>query len=376
MKFSIHFILLLLVTEYSSAQLDTLLHNNLNRTYLIHLPENMEPSEEVPLVIGMHGGFGNAAQFERQSQLSNKADEENFIVVYPEGITSPTGVTTWNAGACCGYASFVDIDDVGFVSALIDTLITTYNIDEQRIYAAGMSNGGFMSYRLACELSDKIAAIAPVAASMTMEQCTPSRPVPILHVHSFVDFNVPYEGGVGQGASTQYSPPLDSVMNIWASKNGCSILNDTLMQNSELTSIRWHDCDCDTEIRIMMTEDGGHSWAGGPGTLLGDVPSEYISATDVMWDFFSEHSLGCRSASLDQNFTSEPLLYPNPTNDYLHIRNFELKDIEIFIYDLFGNEILNVKNQSKLSLAELAPSTYIVKIRIGDTIRSQEFIKI
>ncbi len=209
------FSLLIILTTAGQvfSQYDSIFFDGRYRTYLLHLPSGYNGNDPLAMIIAMHGGFGSAANLQNQSQLSVKADASNFIVVYPEGVKSPLKIRTWNAGWCCGWASRTNVNDVGFISALIDTLIEKYAVDAKRVYATGMSNGGFMAYRLACELPDKIAATAPVAASMSMTDCTPSRPVPVIHFHSYLDKNAPYPGGIGEGPSDHYNPPQDSVMN-------------------------------------------------------------------------------------------------------------------------------------------------------------------
>src|SRR5690606_11668886 len=150
-----------------------------------------------PLVIGLHGTGGSASQFERDYDFSLKAELERFIVVYPNGVSSngQFGLRTWNAGTCCDYAARKKIDDVKFISSLIDKLVNEYRIDPNRVYVTGMSNGGMMCYRLAAEIPDKIAAIAPVSGTMvytpTSEQ---KRSVPLLHLHSRLDKIVPSDG--------------------------------------------------------------------------------------------------------------------------------------------------------------------------------------
>jgi polyhydroxybutyrate depolymerase len=178
-------VLLLFAGTSLIAQPDTIHVGGRDRTYTVRLPSSYTGTTPMPLVVAMHGGFGSGTQLENQSQLTVKAEEAGFIVVYPDGVASLLGIRTWNAGGCCGYAMNQDIDDVGFINALLDTLIADYAIDTQRIYATGMSNGGFMSYRLACELANRIAAIAPVSASMTIAACQPVRPVPVISFHSY-----------------------------------------------------------------------------------------------------------------------------------------------------------------------------------------------
>ena len=208
---------------FVNAQYDSIQVDQEARTYLLHLPEGFSADSTYPLLVAMHGGFGSAQQMESSTQLSEKADEEGFIVVYPEGSEGFLNIRTWNAGGCCGYSQDNDIDDVGFINALLDSLIADHPIDENRIYATGMSNGGMMAYRLACELSDRIAAIAPVAATMVYTDCAMENDIPVIHFHSYLDSNVPYDGGIGDGFSDHYNPPLDSVLNAWADFSACEI---------------------------------------------------------------------------------------------------------------------------------------------------------
>ena len=196
------------------------------RTYLLNLPPAYYDGAGFSLVIAMHGGGGEAIQFESSSKLTEKANAAGFIVVYPEGVKS-TGllkVRTWNAGQCCDYAVDNNIDDVNFISKLIDELTSKYKINPRKVFATGHSNGGMMSYRLACELSGKIAAIAPNACTMVVTRpCQASRSVPVLHMHSERDKNIPYQGGYGDGPGTTnlVLPSLDSVFNVWSTLNTC-----------------------------------------------------------------------------------------------------------------------------------------------------------
>ncbi len=366
-------IIILFTSIYSYAQYDSIPFGGYERTYLVHLPTGYTGTTDLPLIIAMHGGAGNAYNMENISQLSIKADAENFIVVYPEGIKGGFfNISSWNAGWCCGFASSSNVDDVGFIDALLDTLINHYSIDTNRIYATGMSNGGFMSYRLACELSDRIAAIAPVECSMTMTSCTPNRPVPLIHFHSYLDTHIPYDGGVGSGPSNHYNPPLDSIMNLWATNNSCNILNDTIINNTQYTLTKWTDCDCGTEIHYYITQDGGHSWPGVGG-------STYINATDLMWSFFQQHSLNCNSSSINNKITEKNsvTIYPNPTNGLLRIYSeINYQNLEISIFTILGEKVLTVKTQSELDIKSLTTGTYFVKIKMDGISRMSKIIKI
>ncbi len=280
-------------TDYRFS--DSITVDNRVRTYLLNLPPTYYESSDFALVIAMHGGGGSAQQFESSSLLTTKADEAGFIVVYPEGVVS-TGLLkarTWNAGGCCAFAQENNIDDVKFISTLIDKLVSTYKINPKKVYATGHSNGGMMSYRLACELSTKIAAIAPNGSTMVVKNpCNPSRPVPILHMHSEKDTNVPYQGGYGSGVSDAYFPPLDSVFTVWSAINACSSPAKVLTDDTKYKLTEWSGCSNNAKIDFYLTKDGGHAWPGGlKGSAVGDTPSTAINANDLLWNFFQQYQL-------------------------------------------------------------------------------------
>ncbi len=372
--------IIIFTSIYSYAQYDSIPFGGYDRTFLLHLPIGYNGTSDIPLIVAMHGGFGNAYNIENQSQLSAKADAENFIVVYPEGVEGGAfNISSWNAGWCCGYASSSNVDDVGFIDALLDTLINVYSIDTNRIYATGMSNGGFMSYRLACELSDRIAAIAPVAASMSMVSCNPVRPVPVIDFHSYLDTHVPYYGGIGSGPSSHYNPPQDSVLNIWAGTSNCVNLNDTIVDNTQYTFIKWTSCDCTSEIHHYVTQDGGHSWPGGVQTATGDPVSSFINATDLMWSFFQQHTLDCNPSSVTREVIEKRniCVYPNPTNGLLKIHSEIIyTKLEISVFNITGQKIFTVKNQTEIDIRHLTKGVYLIKVKIDGTIKTKRIIKI
>lgn len=362
------------------AQYDSIPFGGYERTYLIHLPTGYTGTNDVPLIIAMHGGFGNAYNMQEQSQLSVKADTENFIVVYPEGLEGELlGISSWNAGWCCGWASNNNIDDVGFIDALINKLVNDFAIDTNRMYATGLSNGGFMAYRLACELSDRIAAIAPVAASMSMTTCTPQRPVPIISFHSYLDTHVPYDGGIGSGPSNHYNPPQDSILNAWSAMNTCNTTNDTIINTSLFLHRKWSNCECETEIEQYVTQDGGHSWPGGNQTLFGDPVSNFINANDLMWTFFQQYSLDCDPLSVnDPHIDNSKLdIYPNPTSGLIKIcSEINFEEINVSVYDITGEKVYESVGQKELNLTSLLTGTYLIFIKIGNIIETRRIIKI
>lgn len=265
-----------------------LLIDGYSRFYLLNLPPHYyDESTDFPLVIALHGTGGSALQCERDYRLTEKANSENYIIVYPEGIKNNgfLGIRTWNAGNCCDFAAQNNINDVGFISSLIDKLIISFKIDPRKVYVTGMSNGAMMAYRLACEIPDKIAAIA--AVSGTMVTTSPSRPVPVLHIHSEPDTKVPPQGGYGLAG--YYFPPVDSVLKIWALTNNCGSDKPVETSFENYTKYQWLNCYNSVHIEYYLTKDGGHAWPGGIKSRVGaDTPSKAIDANEIIWDFFQE----------------------------------------------------------------------------------------
>lgn len=265
-----------------------------NRYYLLNLPSNYNEASDISLVIALHGGGGKATQMESDYLLTEKANKEKFAIVYPEGVQSEgiLGVRTWNAGTCCDYAVEKNIDDVKYISLLIDELLKKYpKLNPKKVYATGMSNGAMLSYRLACELSHKIAAIAPVAGTLaTTQPCKPSRAVPILHIHSKLDEKVPYGGGVGIFGF--YFPPVEDGLNTWVKNDGCNATTKTVTILNKYTLIKWTNCNNSSTIEFYFTHDGGHSWPGGlHSRAAADEPSTAINANDLIWAFFQKYQL-------------------------------------------------------------------------------------
>jgi polyhydroxybutyrate depolymerase len=275
---------------------ESLTVDGLTRTYLINLPPNYYDAKDFSLVIALHGGGGSGSQFEKTSLLTDKANQSKFIVVYPDGLGGTVGLSaarTWNAGLCCGYAVTNNINDVKFISLLIDKLVASYKINPKKVYATGHSNGGMMAYRLACELSNKIAAIAVNSCTMvTNQDCQPSRAVPILHVHSVQDQKVPVNGGFGDGPSQIDYPSVLSGLQKWSALNHCLTPQQTIIDNPNYTFYEWTNCNNNSTIQYYLTKDGGHSWAGGlKGSFMGDEPSTAVSTNNLLWDFFQQYQL-------------------------------------------------------------------------------------
>jgi polyhydroxybutyrate depolymerase len=254
-----------------------------DRTVHVHVPKTYDPTKPIPVVLNFHGYSSNAPEQDALAGMSAKADASGFIAVHPEGI----GITqSWNAGACCGEAMSSAEDDMAFVGKIIDQLAAKLCVDTHRVFATGMSNGGFLSHRLACEMSDRIAAVAPVAGVLGVPTCTPTRPMPVFHFHGTLDGLVPYNGNPTQGF-----PSVKQTMSGWATRNGCTTTSRETSKKGEVTCVTYDGCKAGAEVSLCTVNGGGHTWPGGfPVPSLGHTTTD-INATDAMWDFFVKHPL-------------------------------------------------------------------------------------
>lgn len=289
----------------------SLRHGGREREALVHLPpalQQLRPGQPLPLLMAFHGGGGSMSlQAGPAYGLREKADAAGFIAVFPNGtgaVRAGGALATWNAGSCCRRARDEGVDDVGYVRALLAEVqrrLPPGSVDTQRIYATGMSNGAMMAYHLACEAADLFAGIAAVAGTDSTLHCSPARPVRVLHIHALDDTHVLYEGGAGPDAFRDRSKVSDfrsvpATVSAWARLNQCSPRTETVLRVPGAHCLRHEDCAAGGAVQLCTTDSGGHSWPGGPGRGLrqrlaaqaGGGPSQAISATDLMWDFFSQ----------------------------------------------------------------------------------------
>ena len=280
-----------------------------NRRYIVHVPPQAREAKPLAVVLSFHGGGGTAKGQQEYAGTDPLADREGFIVVYPEGTGRfPRRLHTWNAGSCCGYAHDRHVDDVGFVRALLDDLARRAPIDPRRIYATGLSNGGMMSYRLAAELGDRIAAIAPIAGGMVVDSIRSPRPVPIMHIHSIDDPRALYKGGLGPPFpftnARVMQPVMDSVIAHWVEFDRCPAtptVGETVhgrtgspSADHTATPVRYAPCAGGSEFILWKLTGAGHVWPGagvqtwqryvGPAT-------DVIGADTLMWRFFQRFTL-------------------------------------------------------------------------------------
>lgn len=263
----------------------------LSRRYLVHVPARFEAAPPA-LVLVLHGGGGNAEHAVAMTGMNAVSDREGFVAVYPQGYTrlKRNLLCTWNVGFCCGPAMDARIDDVGFIGAVLDDLKPRLRYDDARVYVTGMSNGGMMAYRLACDMSHRVAAVAPVAGSMG-DECRPSRPVSVLIIHGTADKHVLYGGGEPV-AKLDPHPRVDRSVGaakvFWSAFDGCVGTPDTV-RTGAIEHETFKGCAQSTGVEVVTIHGGGHAWPGGAkGRVFGDPPTTELTASDVIWRFFKD----------------------------------------------------------------------------------------
>ncbi len=256
------------------------------RDYVLYVPASYDPAVPAVLIISLHGFASWPENQMSTSQWNDLADETGAVIVYPAG----TGVPLrWNAGG--GFDNPAEpVDDVAFIGVLIDHLLEQLCLDPARVYVNGLSNGGGMSYLLACRMAERIAAIGTVAGAYLEPEdgCNPARPVPVIAFHGTADLIVPYAGGGAMGFDF---PPVPEWTAAWAARNGCALSPETASVSDSVSSTRYTDCDADAEVILYTIDGGGHSWPGGaplPAFIVGST-SEEIDASALMWAFYMQH---------------------------------------------------------------------------------------
>lgn len=261
-------------------------HDGLRRTFRVHLPSGYEASRPAPVVLAFHGGGGTGRFMKRHTGFNGVADAHYFIAVYPDGFHK-----TWNAGGCCEDAMREQIDDVGFVRALLDSLDNELSVDPLKVYATGFSNGSMLSHRLACELPQRIAAIAAVSGVIMVPPCHPGEAVSVLVIHGTKDPRSLWEGGLGDkdpAKGVRESIPV--TMAHLYERYQCAAAEQTFLQRNAATCTA-RACADGAEVALCRLEGAGHQWPGAKALWpkrLGPVNVD-INASEVIWDFFARH---------------------------------------------------------------------------------------
>ncbi len=271
---------------------------DLHRSYLVHVPPHYDPQKPLPVVLALHGAGTNGTMTASFTGLNKKADEAGFAVVYPNG-TGPAGILlTWNSGGTRRAGEGSTTDDVGYIRKVLDDLQTVLAVDAKRVYATGLSNGGMMCYRLASEMSDRIAAIAPVAGTIAIDNYHPKRPVPVIHFHGTVDKLVPFDGPKDEPTKFLGFKSVPETMRILVKCNACAPdpqtteLPDKAHDGTKVTRKVYTPKGGGAEVVLYTIDGGGHTWPGRqpPVRFIGKSTAQ-ISANDLIWEFFEKHPL-------------------------------------------------------------------------------------
>lgn len=360
---------------YAQTTTGTIQHDGITRDYILHLPTDYDASKSYPFVYNLHGFGSNAAQQQFYSAMDGTADSNDFIVCYPNGLESSWNVG-WNFGS--------NADDVDFLLSLVDVLADDYSINYNRLYSCGMSNGGFMSYKLACEASDKFAAIASVTGSIVpseLEMCDPIRKMPVMQIHGTADPTVAYTG-------SNIGAPIEDVVSFWAERNLCDLTADTIQiedinSSDQCTAerIQYNGCDEEVEVIFYKIDGGEHTWPDAALTI--GVTNRDFNANQEIWNFFNRFDLNGPILSNNEDVAKKNvgiLLFPNPANNQISLSNLPLGIKQITIVDVIGKIIVSqtssLRNDSTINIDELGNGLHFLIVEGEHTREVVKFMKL
>lgn len=362
------FVIFLFATIYSNAQQTlnkSMLHDGVTREYIVYVPAVYNGSSSVPLLFNFHGYGMSANNQMSYGNMRAVADTAGFILVYPQG-TLFLGSPHWNVGS---WTLGSTADDIGFTEAMIDTLAANYNIDLNRVYSCGYSNGGYFSFVLACQLSAEIAAIGSVGGTMSTEtynSCNPSHPTPVVTIHGTDDATVSYSGG-----NPNNSESLSDVNTYWANSNNTivppvfsTLPNINTTDGSTVELSLFDNGDNCTSVEHYKVIGGDHDWPGSWGNMD-------INADAVIWSFVSKYDLNglieCATTSINENNNTQEnyKIYPNPVHTLITIDLGLAVEKEFRLYNPIGELVLTGVLHSQIStidLSSLPPNVYVLNI--------------
>lgn len=343
------------------------------RTYRLYIPASYVPDQKAALVLNLHGYGSNALEQEFYGDFRPIADTAGFLIVHPNGTIDGGGSQFWNTFGTSG------VDDVGFLSALIDTINAGYPIDLTRVYSTGMSNGGFMSYSLACGLSERIAAIASVTGTMVASElnaCNPQRPVPVMQIHGTADGVVPYNGNF-------LFVPVPDLNDFWIDFNQCNLVPEVTQlpdidpdDGCTAEHYLWQDGDNFSSVEHYKVIGGGHSWPGAP--VIVDITNMDFSASEEIWRFFSQYNIDgliTNAGSLSQ----KPDIFsvsPNPANGPVILSFAGNGNRKITISDPAGQVIRKlISNEPTLLIHLKQAGLYFVTVEANGVLTTRKVIK-
>jgi len=369
--FTLLLTLALIVNDLNAQETlnETMVHDGETREYIVYVPASYDGTEAVPLLFNFHGFTSTSNdQMSFVGDMRSVADTASFILVYPQG-TLLFGESHWNVGS---WTFTSTADDLGFTEAMIDELEANFNIDSDRVYSCGFSNGGYFSFELACQLSDRIAAIGAVGGTMSTEtfnDCNAIHPTPIMTIHGTSDPVVSYAGG-----SPFNSESVENVYSYWAAFNNTvsepAVTNvpDTNMNDG--STVEWSffegDIDCAT-VEHYKVIGGAHDWPGAWGNMD-------INADALIWNFVSKYDLNglieCGANSVIDNGNGEQAfsVYPNPVKNLVSIETKSSETQRYEIYSIRGELLLSgqlAPNRTVVDISALANNVYV--LQIGNT---------
>jgi len=349
------------------------MHDGELRSYRLYIPASYDGTTPMPLVFNLHGYGSNNVEQENYGDFRPIADTANFIIVHPQGLPDFFGTNHWNTFGTS------TVDDVSFLSQLIDTIYADYNIDGNRIYSTGMSNGGFMSYKLACLLSGRIAAVASVTGSITpaeLSDCITNHPMPVMQIHGTADPTVPYEGSA-------LFMPIEDVVDHFVSFNACNPIPITTAvpdidatDGCTATHYVYTDGLLGSTVEFFKIEGGEHTW---PGSAFGGAGTNNdFNASVEIWRFFSQYTLNVLTSSVDEIPSSLDFqIVPNPAANATVSLIFNTNEQrEITVLNALGQVILTTRSSD--SIFELNIETkglYFVSITENGQTHTEKLIR-
>ncbi|HAP69736.1 MAG TPA: hypothetical protein DCR04_08430 [Flavobacteriales bacterium] len=376
-----HSLILLAFLSFCQAALSqsvvkTILHDGLTREYRLYVPNVYDATEAVPLVFNLHGYTSEAFEQEVYGDFRPIADTANFILVHPNGTLDNSGTRFWNAFG----SPLETVDDIGFLSALIDTIASDYNVDLNRVYSTGMSNGGFMSYTLACQLSNRIAAIASVTGTMVtsnLNACNAQHPMPVMQIHGTVDPTVPYNG------NAQGFVAVEDLVDYWVAFNNCNpTAVETAVPDVDMTDgctadrFVYSGGNAESSVELYRINGGAHTWPGtNPFFSTLGVTNQDFSASVEIWRFFSQYRLnelvGVEEVKNESSFS----VYPNPSENVFTLQFEKVANRSIEIHNSAGQSVKQFNtNSNSLELNLEESGMYLLTVISEEGILTKKLI--
>ena len=381
MKYISLFVIFFLSFGYLEAQqtiTNRMVHDGLDRDYHLYIPESYDETINVPILFVFHGYGGNARNLMRWGDMKSVADTAGFILIVPQGYKDHRGSPHWNVGS---WTRGSIVDDIGFISALIDKINENYKVDLDRVYSYGNSNGGYFSFELACQIGNKIAAIGSIGGTMSTEaynSCTPSHPTSVITIHGTSDPVVYYTGGKPYNSKSQ-----DETIKYWIDYNKTNTSPDILeienIDKSDGSHVELHKYGVGinkTSVHHLKIINGGHGWPGRYGNMD-------IVATTEIWNFVSQFNINGlinnESTSLEEEIKSGNKYgikleqnYPNPFNPSTSINFYlpQMTQVSLAIYnqlglkitDIIDSEFLRGEQSVVFNLEDLSSGLYFYRL--------------